>query len=127
MGVQGSNAHVVMEVCSHDARASVTALPRQMWQRNRYWFSPAAHALLTCCRSTESSQGSIEFVCVITHPALAYLSDNRIRGVPLLPEAMCTEVSHFLSLLHATTRAIPILSCLDCASLTAYCPVHMGT
>lgn len=105
MGAQGSNAHVVMEVCSHDAPASVTALPGQMWQRERCWFSPAAHALLTCCKDSGGSQGSIDVVCVIAHPALAYLSDHRIRDVPILPEAMYVEVGCFLWLLHATTPA----------------------
>ena len=127
MGVQGSNAHVVMEVCSHDAPASVTALPSQMWQRERYWFSPAAHALLTYCRDSGGGQGSINFVCVIAHPALAYLSDHRIRGVPVPPEAMYVEVTRFLSLLHATMPANLIVGRFDCASLTAFCSVHMGT
>jgi len=110
--VQGSNAHVVMEVCSNDAPPSVTTLPSHIWQRDRHWFCPAAHALLTYCKRLSGSAGRTFFTCLLSHPALAYLGDYRMKGMQSIPAAVPLEVglpSHLshLFLLIRISRAAP--------------------
>lgn len=80
---------MVMEVCSNDAPASVTALPSQMWQRSRHWFAPAAHALLT---RFSGSGDSVHFACLLEHPGLASLGDCNLKGMQSLPAAVLVEV-----------------------------------
>lgn len=93
--LQGSNAHVVMEVSSNNASASVTALPGQIWQRERHWFCPAAQALLTCCsRSSAAGASRVSFACLSSHPALAYLHDHTRQGVQCIPAAVYIQVGY---------------------------------
>ena len=92
--LQGSNAHVVMEVSSSTASASVTALPDQIWQRDRHWFCPAAHALLTYCSRSSARASRVLFTCLPSHPALAYLQDHTRQGLQSVPAAVCIQVGY---------------------------------
>ena len=90
--LQGSNAHVVMEVNSNESPPSVMAMPSQIWQRSHYWLLPAAQALLTYSRCFGSGEGTIHFACLLHHPALAYVKDCCWRGIPHVPSAVPVEV-----------------------------------
>ncbi len=110
--VQGSNAHVVMEVCSNDAPPPVTALPSQIWYRDRHWFCPAAHALLTHCKHLGGSTGRTSFTCLLSHPALAYLGDYSMNGMRRIPAAVLLEVglpSHLLYLVNRIAAQSPLV------------------
>ena len=90
--MQGSNAHVVMEVNSNDAPPSVTAMPSHIWQRSHYWPSPAAQALLTYCRCFGKGKGSAHYACLLSHPALAYVRECCLPKIQRLPAAVPIEV-----------------------------------
>ena len=90
--LQGSNAHVVMEVNGNESPPSVMAMPSQIWQRSHYWLLPAAQALLTYCRCFGSGEGTIHFACLLHHPALAYVRDCCWRGIPHVPSAVPVKV-----------------------------------
>ena len=90
--LQGSNAHVVMEVNSNDSLPSVMAMPGQVWHRSHYWLLPAAQAMLTYCKGFGSGKGSVYFACLLHHTALAYVRDCCWHGILHLPSAVPLEV-----------------------------------
>ena len=88
--MQGSNAHVVMEVNSSEAPGSVMDPGSQMWQRSRHWFVPAAHPLLQ--QVSGGSGGQMRFSGLVAHPGLAHLGDCCSNGKAMLPAGILLEV-----------------------------------
>ncbi len=101
---------MVMEVSGNNAPASVTALPRQTWQRDRHWFCPAAQALLTTCGRSSAKASSVSFTCFTSQPALAFLQDHGRHGQQCFPAAVPIQVSTFFFCLGADlNNALPLL------------------
>ena len=90
MLMQGSNAHVVMEVNSDEAPRSVMDPGSQIWQRSRHWFAPAAHPLLQ--QVSSGSEGQMRFSGLTQHPRLAHLGDCCSNGKATLPAGILLEV-----------------------------------
>ena len=86
--VQGSNAHVVAEVCAEEILALVHALPPMPWRRARAWCVPNRHLLL---HAVTVSTSACVFTAPVSHPLLAGLRSCRLAG-SYCPPAVGLEV-----------------------------------
>ena len=85
---QGSNAHVVAEVCADEMLARVHALPPVLWHRARAWCVPNPHLLL---HAVTVSTFACLFMAPVSHPLLAGLRSCRLAG-SYYPSAIGLEV-----------------------------------
>lgn len=67
--MQGTNAHVVMEVCTPDSSPTLLSSRRPVhWLRARHWFAPPTHPLL---RSAAAAGAQVQLAgpCSLTSTA----------------------------------------------------------
>ena len=90
MLLQGTNAHAILTK-SHSLPCLKASSPT-VWQRERFWFTVPAHALLL--RSAPGAQqGTITFQAPLAGPHLAFLNDHRIQDRGLFPGAAMFETA----------------------------------
>lgn len=93
--MQGTNAHVALEVSSERLAAPLFETQRQAWKRSRHWFLPFHHRLLKCFRLMASLGAAPE---VLMHGGLhqshqmSYLRELSLDGKSVLPAGVAIEV-----------------------------------
>lgn len=68
-----------------------------LWQRQRHWYTPRPHRLLTSALPVASTPHAlrgaryVQFAVLLKQAAAAYLWQHRVSGRPLLPGAAMIE------------------------------------
>lgn len=92
MLLQGTNAHAILSKTHSPQRPQASS--QTLWQRERFWFTVAAHALLLRSAPGGSAQsGIITFQAPLAGPHLAFLNDHRIQDRGLFPGAAMFETA----------------------------------
>ena len=71
--MSGVNSHAVLR--SAELQHGIEEHSNLPWQRLRYWFAPAQHALLSTCVKL---QGTVAMVARLGSISLAYLQDHQV-------------------------------------------------
>ena len=95
LNLQGTNAHVTLEVTPESVGRALFHSPQQLWKRTRHWFRPAPHALLTSARLMEHSSLEAEVLMhgtPLAKPSASFLREMSVNGAACLPVAAAVEV-----------------------------------
>ncbi len=88
--LQGTNAHAVL--CRTGISHGQPAEPTSVWQRDRFWFTVRAHALLLRAVALPQ-QGSCTMQTPLDSPSLAFLFDHCVQDRALFPGAAMFETA----------------------------------
>ena len=96
LNLQGTNAHVALEVTPDSVGPALFHSPQQPWKRIRHWFRPAPHALLTTARLMQHSSSLEAEVLMhgapLAKPAASFLREMSLNDAACLPVAAAVEV-----------------------------------
>jgi acyl transferase domain-containing protein len=87
---QGTNAHAVLVAVQASGRAALGSHLRSR-ERQRYWFAPAPHALLS--EAVAGAAGGVTVAARMCSASLAFLWDHRVAGRALFPGAGVLELA----------------------------------
>lgn len=91
---QGTNAHAVLGLAS---LAVVRTPQAEAWQRSRLWYQAPSHPQLQHFRGLSRASTSAEpyalVQCSLHQPAMSYLLDHSLQGVPVLPSSVLLEMA----------------------------------
>ena len=86
---------MALEVTPESVGPALFHSPEQPWKRNRHWFRPAPHALLTTARLMQHSGLEAEVLmhgAPLAKPAASFLREMSVNGAACLPVAAAIEV-----------------------------------